>query len=214
MTDAGTTRDVIPPVMVDEEHYARPSHGWTCFHCGETFTTIGAARDHFGADQIADPACRIKIGEERGLVMALRRAEAELGRYRCEDSDADRAMAALRSDHVQALIREEEAGYARGVRDARRELVAEIWPLALTNPLREVLGLMNFRTGPIAHLYRAAGDDIPPKCEDEQAFVLHRFVRLALEHGQKWREAAEADLRAARGRLPRAPDQRSEAVDG
>ncbi|MEE8059407.1 MAG: hypothetical protein V3T17_16460 [Pseudomonadales bacterium] len=36
--------------------YKFPAHGWTCFHCGETFTAVGAARDHFGADPMADLA--------------------------------------------------------------------------------------------------------------------------------------------------------------
>lgn len=58
--------------------YPRPEDGWVCFHCGERFTTYGGARDHFGADPSKDPACRIKIGEERGLVMALRKAEDEI----------------------------------------------------------------------------------------------------------------------------------------
>lgn len=64
----------------DADTYPKPVHGWTCFHCGETFTTYGGARDHFGADQLKDPACRIKVGEERGLVMALRRAEGHIDR--------------------------------------------------------------------------------------------------------------------------------------
>jgi hypothetical protein len=46
-------------------------------------------------------------------------------------------------------------------------------------------------------VYRAAGAEIRTKCEDEQAFVLDRFLRLALEHGDDWRTAAEADLKAA-----------------
>ena len=55
--------------------YPKPEHGWTCFHCGETFTTVGSAGDHFGADPSAPPACMIKVGEERGLVMYIRRLE-------------------------------------------------------------------------------------------------------------------------------------------
>ena len=71
------------------------------------------------------------------------------------------------------------------------------YPATMTTALADVLGLPNFRTGPIAHVYRAAGADIRTKCEDEQAFVLDRFLRLALEHGEDWRTAAEADLTAA-----------------
>ena len=54
---------------------ALPAHGWTCFHCGETLTTPGAARDHFGSTPQSIAGCIIKAGEERGLLMALRRAE-------------------------------------------------------------------------------------------------------------------------------------------
>lgn len=65
--------------------YNTPPHGWTCFHCGDTFTTPGAARDHFGFNPSSDPACRIKVGAERGLLMALRKAEALLARD-CESN--------------------------------------------------------------------------------------------------------------------------------
>lgn len=54
-----------------------PPHGWTCFHCGETFMTVGGARDHFGAEPSATPGCmlHVQLGEERGLLMALRKVE-------------------------------------------------------------------------------------------------------------------------------------------
>lgn len=94
---------------------------WTCFHCGETFTNVGSARDHFGGSPMSDPGCfiRVQLGEERGLQMALRKAEEELERYRAEDSDKDREIARMIGDHGPALRREEEKGYARGLRDER-----------------------------------------------------------------------------------------------
>lgn len=104
-----------------EVYYTRPGPGWLCFHCGERFTTPGSARDHFGFDPSSDPACRIKVGEERGLVMALRKAEEELQRYRCEDSDKDREFHVMKAEHFQALRRAEEEGYNKGVRDAKQE---------------------------------------------------------------------------------------------
>ncbi|MCW2276342.1 hypothetical protein GJ654_18625 [Rhodoblastus acidophilus] len=70
------------------------------------------------------------------------------------------------------------------------------WPEKLTPPLDDVLRLMNFQTGPIAHLYRRAGHDIPRKCEAEQAFVLHRFIGLAIKHGDEWRKYAQEELNA------------------
>ena len=74
---------------------------------------------------------------------------------------------------------------------------ALILPTDLTPAIRAVLGLPNFRTGPIAHLFRAAGHDIKPRLEDEQAFVLHRFLVLALEHGDDWHSHSVRDVDAA-----------------
>jgi hypothetical protein len=74
------------------------------------------------------------------------------------------------------------------------------FPRTITPEIAEVLSLPNFRTGPLAHLYRAAGHDIRPRFEDEQAFVLHRFLLLALEHGDDWRRHADADIQAAQAK--------------
>ena len=59
--------------------YPMPKHGWACFHCGETFTTPGTAEDHFGAMPEARAGCLLKValGEERGLLMELRRVEQD-----------------------------------------------------------------------------------------------------------------------------------------
>lgn len=105
------------------ETYPMPAHGWTCFHCGETLKTPGAARDHFGFEPSADPACRIKAGAERGLVMALRRAEQELAEawsaIHNERTEAAKAYYAQASRHREQIIDAEEAGYERGLRDAK-----------------------------------------------------------------------------------------------
>lgn len=104
--------------------YDQPEHGWTCFHCGETFTTPGAARDHFGFDPASEPACRIKLGAERGLVMALRKAEAEVAdaysKLHDESGGAVGAMRAMATRHAAQLREIEEAGYERGLADGRK----------------------------------------------------------------------------------------------
>ncbi|MCH4563382.1 hypothetical protein MKP05_09595 [Halomonas sp. EGI 63088] len=63
--------------MNNAQVHGCPLEGWVCFHCGELFTTVGAAADHFGTTPDRQPACLIKLGDERGLVMALRKAEDE-----------------------------------------------------------------------------------------------------------------------------------------
>lgn len=109
---------------MDGDTYTTPKHGWTCFHCGETFTTVGAARDHFGADPLAEPGCRIKAGAERGLLMALRRVEAELYEYRIDAIEALRTTirnAERISLDRHLLVRDaEEDGYAKGLEDGMR----------------------------------------------------------------------------------------------
>lgn len=73
---------------------------------------------------------------------------------------------------------------------------AEIGPSSLpyptepTDAMLEVLGLMLYTTTPIAHALRAAGTDIPKRCEEEQAHVLHWLIQLALQHGTEWRARA------------------------
>jgi predicted RNase H-like nuclease (RuvC/YqgF family) len=69
------------------------------------------------------------------------------------------------------------------------------YPEELTPDLREVLGWTCFQCGPIAHAMRAAGMDINPKAEDEQAHALHWMVKLVLKHGAEWRAAGAEDIR-------------------
>lgn len=95
------------------ETYMPPAHGWTCFHCGETFHGQQAARLHFGASVHDEPKCQISAHR-------LRAMEAELRRYRDEDTDLHREIARLQADHAIALRREEEKGYARGLEDAKK----------------------------------------------------------------------------------------------
>lgn len=97
---------------------------WRCFHCDEVFISERGARDHFGANDGATPACQIKGGEIH-LVHHIRKLEAELEVYRSEDRDLLWALYSFESDHQQALIREEQRGYERGLADGRRALAEE-----------------------------------------------------------------------------------------
>lgn len=107
-----------------------PKPQWTCFHCGDTFTTPGAARDHFGFDPSCDPACRIKIGAERGLVIALRKAEREIEELRHllhdDASEAYRMYANQAVRHCDQLQTMEELGYERGVADGEERAMSKI----------------------------------------------------------------------------------------
>lgn len=107
---------------MSDKDYLKPEHGWTCFHCGETFTTPGSARDHFGFDPTSNPACRIKLGAERGLIMELRKLETEIEDLRRllhdDASEAYRLYAAQGARHRTQLVAAEELGYERGLASA------------------------------------------------------------------------------------------------
>lgn len=71
---------------------------WRCFHCDEVFLDANKAAEHFGRAPIADPACLIDIAKFREM-------EEFAARCRAEDSDTDRRMYAMRSEHDSALRR-------------------------------------------------------------------------------------------------------------
>ena len=88
---------------------------WRCFHCDQVFRSEQEAAIHFGKDQAGTCAC--VLPHEGHLVEHIRELEEQLGRYRAEDGDIMRSIRTLEADHRQALIRAEEEGYSRGVRD-------------------------------------------------------------------------------------------------
>ena len=63
-----------------------PAGGWHCFCCGEVFTDIELARDHFGTDSAFEPGCveRLTYDEK-----ALRRQiiEMHLETERCQEAE-------------------------------------------------------------------------------------------------------------------------------
>lgn len=66
--------------MAEPDTYPHPEHGWTCFHCGETFYAPGLARIHFGAVPNAQPGCLMRVkrdGVEPGLLWRIRMLELE-----------------------------------------------------------------------------------------------------------------------------------------
>ena len=66
--------------------YTAPPDGWVCFFCGERFKKAGPAADHFGAEPTDKPGCflKVEVGNERGLLMELRKAQAEVRRLKGE----------------------------------------------------------------------------------------------------------------------------------
>ncbi|WP_298810486.1 hypothetical protein [uncultured Sphingomonas sp.] len=104
-----------------------------------------------------------------------------------------------------AVLRGEGDGTYSEAEDAIRLLIAAVEPaVALTSPLseplRDILGLMCFQLGSLAHAYRRAGEfngadgPLQARAEDEQAFMLHKILGLWLLHGDGWRQPLSDDL--------------------
>ena len=95
-----------------------PTGPWKCFHCDDTFTAWHCARDHFGHDMDATPACQIKAGE-LGLVEALRRAEKDAAdawfAIHNESTEAAKAYHAQQTRHRDQMRAVEQAAYDRGI---------------------------------------------------------------------------------------------------
>ena len=64
--------------MSGKETYPAPEYGWCCFHCGETFVVPALARDHFGWEPGAAPACRVSPGHVRKELRRYRSVESVL----------------------------------------------------------------------------------------------------------------------------------------
>lgn len=87
------------------------STAWQCFHCDELFTDEAEAREHFGANERADAACRIKA-RDGGLLGALRNTEADLATWRL------RAVLAEEQNTSAECVREEYGRYFQRARSA------------------------------------------------------------------------------------------------
>ena len=104
--------------LTRERDEARAS--WRCFHCDEVFTDRSEAELHFGETQYAEPYCQVVDPKE------LREMARELDEYRREDTDLHKQLRSMEANHVTALRREEEKGYAKGIQDMRAELAADL----------------------------------------------------------------------------------------
>lgn len=81
-----------------------------------------------------------------------------------------------------------EREYLKGARYAWKEANTQsndyvLYPKQLTEAIKTALSYMCFDLIKAAQVYRDLGYEIPKKAEEEQAFFLHRFILLAIEHG-------------------------------
>lgn len=133
---------------------------------------------------------RVEITEKQVEALALQNVKLReaIKKLLCLDDD----------EKADAVCEEAATALALDTKDAEKtvaDMKANFWPKELTKELREVLGIMVFRTGPLAGLYRETKTaDIPRKVEEEQAFILHKLVGYVLLYGSKWRKEFDKEV--------------------
>ena len=113
---------------------------------------------------------------------------------------------------TDGMLLDDERQVDAAVEQLREAIQPRLLPAEMTPAIARVLGLSMMQTIPSAHLFRAAGAEIRTRVEDEQAFVLWRFLHLALQHGDGW--AREADQLQAEARATIAARQAREETHG
>lgn len=121
--------------MNNAQVHGCPLEGWACFHCGEVFTTVGGAADHFGTTPDRTPACQIKYGDELGLVMALRRAEDERDQLR---RDLAKALTASKQD-IHKWVQQQTAGHGMSAQQCIAQFLD--WQAARLTDGAEAMGI-------------------------------------------------------------------------
>ncbi|SEG21874.1 hypothetical protein [Marinobacterium lutimaris] len=66
--------------------------------------------------------------------------------------------------------------------------------MQLNEHTKLILGMPNFKCAPIAHRLVKLGHEIPPRSEDEQAYVINWMLELYEQYGKGWSEHAERVL--------------------
>lgn len=106
--------------MSEKMDALKAERSWRCFHCDEVFYTMDAARAHFGSSEIDETACKV----DGGLAAAFRDLESRWRQCLHEDCPAMRGAYSCDADHRQAIKREEEVGFERGMKARDAEIIA------------------------------------------------------------------------------------------
>lgn len=140
------------------------------------------------------------------LLASLKRRSAHVKEFgdditfvKLEDLDA--LVEVVELARTKAAEWEEKAAINYAERTAMIQHIAELESRAVTlklPPLNDdlifILGRPNFMCAHLAELLRKSGEDIKRKSEHEQAAVIHWFLGIYLEHGDKWESVAKSDI--------------------
>lgn len=142
------------------------------------------------------------------LITSLRRRSAHVKEFgdditfvKLEDLDA--LVEAVELARNKAADWEEKAAINYAERTAMIQHITELESRTfnlklppLNDDLISILGRPNFMCAHLAELLRKSGTDIKRKSEHEQAAIIHWFLGIYLEHGDKWEGIAKSDIQA------------------
>lgn len=159
------------------------------------------------AKEFGDSITFVKLEDIDALVEALEKAQqlaTQQGNIACALFDE---VTAQRQRIAELEEAEQQLCAANVTLDARAELaerqLAELESRTVTvklpplnDDLISILGRPNFMCAHLAELLRKSGTDIKRKSEHEQAAIIHWFLGIYLEHGDKWEGIAKSDIQA------------------
>lgn len=142
------------------------------------------------------------------LITSLKRRSAHVKEFgdditfvKLEDLDA--LVEAVELARNKAADWEEKAAINYAERTAMIQHITELESRTFTlklpplnDDLISILGRPNFMCAHLAELLRKSGTDIKRKSEHEQAAIIHWFLGIYLEHGDKWEGIAKSDIQA------------------
>lgn len=141
------------------------------------------------------------------LLEALEKAQQHIARQEQIILNQDESLSIRRAELEKAQAQSSKwlEAYHKAVSIGARyeERIAELESRTVTvklpplnDDLISILGRPNFMCAHLAELLRKSGEDIKRKSEHEQAAVIHWFLGIYLEHGDKWEGVAKSDMQA------------------
>lgn len=168
------------------------------------------AIEEYASQRISSTALMLEIEEFESLankpanvltlVEALEKAQTGEKQWRevvdafCAD-DADWHKLTDSTNELVSLLSQSLCKQADRIAELESRTVTVKLP-ALNDDLIAILGRPNFMCAHLAELLRKSGKDIKRKAEHEQAAIIHWFLGIYLEHGDKWEGVAKSDIQA------------------
>lgn len=145
------------------------------------------------AKEFGDSITFVKLEDIDALVEALEKAQQRNGELETYSKTAIEFREAARDENRHLKLELEIA--EKRIAELESRTVTVKLP-ELNDDLIAILGRPNFMCAHLAELLRKSGEDIKRKSEHEQAAIIHWFLGIYLEHGDKWEGIAKSDIQA------------------